>query len=276
LVAAYTLLALENLGTLLRPYFLGTAVDDLLAGSYRGLLRLSALHLAWLVVGTVRHMYDTRAFTAVYTRFVTQLLTRRVDDPDVSKRAAHATLAGQFVEFLQHDINYVIEALYNLVGSVVLLLLYNRRVALICLVVLVPVLRLSTLYGRKTGRLSLERHDEVEKQVAIIASHDPQRIRAHYLRLRACDIRLSDQEAWNFGAMELLVLTVIAFALLVSTEGAQGTVQAGSIIGIYNYILKFASGLDTIPYTIQRLASLKDLTRRMALGETDMADGTVA
>ena len=32
---------------------------------------------------------------------------------------------------------------------------------------------------------------------------------------------------------------------------------------IYNYILKFAAGLETVPYTIQRMSALKDILRRM-------------
>ena len=49
--------------------------------------------------------------------------------------------------------------------------------------------------------------------------------------------------------------------------------MAGDLIGIYNYILKFVSGLDTIPYTVQRVASLRDILQRVELGvekiETD-------
>jgi hypothetical protein len=49
--------------------------------------------------------------------------------------------------------------------------------------------------------------------------------------------------------------------------------MAGSLFGIYSYILKFASGLDTIPYTLQRLSSLSDITRRIELEVDDMSAG---
>jgi hypothetical protein len=45
---------------------------------------------------------------------------------------------------------------------------------------------------------------------------------------------------------------------------------AGSLIGIYNYILKFVAGLDTIPYTVQRISSLNDITRRIELQAEDL------
>jgi hypothetical protein len=46
--------------------------------------------------------------------------------------------------------------------------------------------------------------------------------------------------------------------------------MAGSLIGIYNYILKFVAGLDTIPYTVQRISSLNDITRRIELQTEDL------
>ncbi|HNF45016.1 MAG TPA: hypothetical protein PLT49_15130, partial [Ferruginibacter sp.] len=47
------------------------------------------------------------------------------------------------------------------------------------------------------------------------------------------------------------------------------SVLAGSLFAIYSYILKFASGLDTIPYTLERLSALSDITRRIELQSDD-------
>ncbi|MBI3791513.1 MAG: hypothetical protein HY275_11630 [Gemmatimonadetes bacterium] len=265
LVLTYTLFGLEMLGTLLRPLFLGRAVDGLLDGHYLGLIQLIVVHAAYLVVGTIRHLYDTRTFTAIYTDFVTRLLAREIGKEDVSRLSAHSQLARQFIDFLEFDFNYVVEAGYNILGSLILLMFYDRTVVVICLLILVPVSRLSYLYGRRTEQLAKGANDELERQVDIIASSDPKQIQEHYTSLRRWQVRLSDQEAWNFGAMELLALVVITVSLLATTDITSENLQAGSIIGIYQYIQKFTSGLDTIPYTIQRIGALRDLTRRMAL-----------
>jgi len=65
---------------------------------------------------------------------------------------------------------------------------------------------------------------------------------------------------------------VIGIALLVTNTTLGTGVMAGSLIGIYNYILKFVSGLDTIPYTVQRLTSLTDITRRIELEADDIPE----
>ena len=59
LILTYSLFSVEMLGGLLRFYFFGEAINDLIKGSYRGLIVLTVVHLAYLITGTIRHMFDT-------------------------------------------------------------------------------------------------------------------------------------------------------------------------------------------------------------------------
>jgi ABC-type multidrug transport system fused ATPase/permease subunit len=271
LILTYTLFSLEMLGSLLRPFFLGEAINGLIKGSYHGLIMLSAVHLAWIVVGTLRHRLDTRTYSAIYTSLVTKFLSRRIQQRDVSRLTAHSTLAREFVDFLEFDLIYVLEAAYNLLGSAILLYFYDRSVVLICMAILLPVVAISYFYGKRMKNLNRVKNDELEQQVDIIASGNQQAIRKHFSNLRKWQVRISDQEAWNFGLMELMVMIVIGVSLLI-TQKAGGTMLAGNLVGIYTYILKFVSGLDTIPYTVQRLSSLQDITRRIELGAEDLPE----
>jgi ABC-type multidrug transport system fused ATPase/permease subunit len=132
---------------------------------------------------------------------------------------------------------------------------------------------LSYLYGKKVQRLYQHKNDELETQVDIISSGDRQRIQQHYTNLRKWQIRISDQEAWNFGLMEILVMVVIGLALLITANNNSAAMLPGHLVGIYLYITKFVSGLDTIPYAVQRFSTLKDITRRIELESDDL--GTV-
>ncbi len=261
----YLLFSLEMTGALLRPFFLGMAINDLMQGSYRGLIILSAVHFAWLVIGTLRHRYDTRTYSTIYTSLVTKFLSKKIKSSEVSKLSAHSTLAREFVDFLEFDLVYIIEAFYNIVGSMILLFFYQSSVVLLCLSILLPVMLISYIYGKKMKKLTQLKNDELEKQVNIISSGDKKAIHQHFNNLRKWQIRISDQEAWNFGIMEMMVMVVIAVSLLITNQVTGTTVLAGHIIGIYNYILKFVSGLDTIPYTVQRITALNDITQRIQL-----------
>ncbi|MFZ6024027.1 MAG: ABC transporter six-transmembrane domain-containing protein [Bacteroidota bacterium] len=268
----YLLFSLEMTGALLRPFFLGMAINDLMQGSYRGLIILSSVHFAWLVIGTLRHRYDTRTYSTIYTSLVTKFLSKRIKSSEVSKLSAHSTLAREFVDFLEFDLVYIIEALYNIAGSMILLFFYQSSVVLLCLAILLPVMVISYIYGKKMKKLTRLKNDELEKQVNIISSGDKKAIYQHFNKLRKWQIRISDQEAWNFGIMELMVMVVISLSLLITNQVTGTTVLAGHIIGIYNYILKFVSGLDTIPYTVQRITALNDITQRIQLQMNEQGD----
>lgn len=268
----YVLFSLEMTGALLRPFFLGMAINDLMKHSYRGLILLSLVHFVWLVIGTIRHRYDTRTYSAIYTSLVTHFLSRKIKAQEVSKLSAHSTLAREFVDFLEFDLVYIIEAVYNILGSMILLFFYQSSVVLLCLAILLPVMTISYFYGKKMKRLTQLKNDELEKQVNVISSGDSNAIRKHFNNLRKWQIRISDQEAWNFGMMELMVMVVIALSVLITNQVAGTTVLAGNIIGIYNYILKFVSGLDTIPYTVQRITALNDITQRIRLQADEYPD----
>ena len=272
LVLTYILFGLEMTGSLLRPFFLGMAINDLMKGSYEGLLLLSGVHLLYLVAGTIRHMLDTRTYSGIYTSLVTRFLSRRIHASEVSKLSAHSTLAKEFVDFLEFDLVYVFEAAFNIFGSLLLLFFYDPSVVLLCFSILLPVAAVSYFYGKKMKRLNTLKNDELEKQVDIIgAANKPAMVR-HYNNLRSWQIKISDQEAWSFGIMEILVLVVIGAALLITHQSVGTTILAGNLVGIYNYILKFVSGLDTIPYTVQRLTSLSDITKRIELEAGDFPE----
>jgi ABC-type multidrug transport system fused ATPase/permease subunit len=270
LVVTYFLFSIEMLGNLLRPFFLGLAVNDLTKGSYKGLILLSAVHFGWLIMGTVRHRLDTRTYTSIYTSLVTKFLARRYQKADVSKLSAHSTLAREFVDFLEFDLAYVVEAFYSIIGSLLLLFIYDTAVVLVCLGILLPVIGFSYFYGKRMKELNVKKNDELEKQVDIISTGNNHLILQHYDNLRKWNVRISDQEAWNFGIMEIMVMVVIGVSLLITNKTAGAGIEAGSLIGIYSYIQRFVSGLDTIPYTVQRLSSLNDITRRIELQEGDL------
>ena len=272
LIFTYILFSLEMLGGLLRPFFLGMAINDLLKGSYQGLMVLSIVHIFTLIIGTLRHMYDTRTYSAIYVSLVTKFLSRRIYKQDVSKLSAHSTLAREFVDFLEFDLVYVIEAGYNLFGSLILLFFYDSSVVLLCLSVLIPVVLISRVYGKRMMYLNKQKNDELEQQVDVISGGDKTTVNNHYNNLRKWQIKISDKEAMNFGFMEFLVMIVLGVSLLITYKSSGAAILAGNVVGIFFYVSNFAKGLETIPYTVQRLTSLTDITKRIELQVEDFPE----
>lgn len=109
---------IENLVNLAQPFVLGRAINGLLKGEYAALLLLVGQHLSHLLISTTRRMYDTRAFTAVYTETATSLVSRQRDARlDVSTVAARSALSRELVEFFEHDLKGVFAFVYGLIGA---------------------------------------------------------------------------------------------------------------------------------------------------------------
>ncbi len=259
----YALFSLEMAGSLLKPYFLGEAVNDLLRGGYEMLIVFLGVHLAWLIVGMLRMRYDTRTYSNIYNDIIIQFLSRKENDENISKLSALSTLSREYTDFLEYDLIYILEAFYNIFGSLILIYFYDKEVVFICFTILIPVLYISRFYGRRMGVLTQNKNDELERQVDVIATSNPIEIKKHYELLRKWHVKISDQQAFNFGIMEIFVMVLLGVTLVVSTRFNAQTLNAGEIIGFYFYILKFTSGLDTIPYITEKYATLKDITKRI-------------
>jgi hypothetical protein len=122
------------------------------------------------------------------------------------------------------------------------------------------------------NRLNKFKNDELEQQVDVIGNGNAKELKEHYNNLRRWQIKISDQEAWNFGFMEFMVMLVFGFSLLLTYKTSGAVISIGSGIGFYYYLNNFTRGLETIPYTIQRLSSLTDITKRIELQVEDFPE----
>src|SRR5262249_9162019 len=114
----YALFNVENVLRVVQPTVLGLAVDDLLAGSGRGLGLLLGPHLARLLIGSWRRAYDTRTFTRIYADVASRVvLEQRAAGVPVSRVAARSALSRELVDFLERDVAVVVFGLYSLAGS---------------------------------------------------------------------------------------------------------------------------------------------------------------
>ncbi len=263
LIFTYFLFSIEMALALLKPFFLGKAVNDLLKGNFYMLLIFLSIHLAWILVSMLRMQYDTRTYTTIYNNIITHFLSRKKDTESVSKLSALSTLSREYTDFLEYDLIYILEAFYNIVGSLFIIYFYDKSVIVVCIIILVPIIFLSKYYGKKMGKLTQEKNDEFEKQVDVISTYDAEKIKTHYNFLQKWQIKISDQQAFNFGIMELFVMLLLGVSLTISTKYNLQVLNAGEIISFYFYIIKFTQGLDTIPYITEKYAMLNDITKRM-------------
>lgn len=264
ILATYGLFSLENLLRLAQPLVLGWAINDLLKSSYHGLMWFIGQHLAHLAMGTFRQMYDTRAFTAIYTNLATGLVAdQRSQGVEVSRVVARSAMSRNYVEFFEQYVPMVIRALYSVVGALVMLAIYDWVLVLYCLGLIVPAFWLNTYYSRKTLTLSGKLHDEYEREVEVIERGEPGPVREHYHAVAGWRVQLSDAEAINFSLMEFFILGVLVLSLVHFCSG-DNPPPAGDIFAVFRYVLMFIMGMDSVPRLVQQISRLRDIGFRMA------------
>lgn len=263
ILLTYALFNAENVLRLAQPLALGWAINDLVRSSYTGLMVFVAQHMSHLVIGQFRQMYDTRVFTSIYTSLATRLVTeQRGRDVEISRVAARSLLSREFVEFFERHLPMVVRSLYSCLGALALLGLYDRMLIPFCLLLIVPVSVLNWRYSRKTLIASGHLHDEFEREVDVISSGAPERVRSHYDRVAECRIRLSDLEAVNFGLTEFFVLGLIIASLIRLCRIPD--IAPGDMFAVFRYLMMFITGLDSVPALVHQISRLRDIGRRLA------------
>lgn len=262
-VLTYALYNVENLLNLAHPYVMGLAINGLLQAEYGVLALLIGQTLAQLFVGTARRMYDTRAFSAIYTDTATRLVClQRNAGIGVSRVVARSSLSRELVDFFEYELKGLFCSAYGILGGLAMLVLYDRLLVTYCVVIVAPLVLVSRRLARRASRLNSSLNDQLEREVEVIEACREHSVREHYEQLAQWRVGLSDIEAWNFVQMEIFVLGLIVASLV--RYCAHPGVEAGDIYALFAYILMFVGGLDCVPRMTQQIARLHDIARRVA------------
>lgn len=261
LAVTYSALTVENLFDLLYPFAIGLTIDDLLAGRARGLVVFVAIWWLHTVVGYARQRYDTRVFSDIYTRAATELvLEQRAAGVDSGAVVARAGLAQELVAFLETDLTKAATALFGFVGSLVMLAVYDPLLAAGALLLVVPVGVANRLLARRSERLHAQVNTEFEREAALVAEADPDRVARHFRHLARRYVALSDAEAATWGILELFV---IAFSVAAFVRTTDVTTEAGTVFATISYVWKYTASFEALPQLSQQVANLADIARRL-------------
>ncbi len=247
---------------LLFPLFMGIAIDDYLAGTYRGLLGLSTVAFLVLAVGAGRRFYDTRIYSRIYAIISPELVEKEKQrDASVSVISARASLATEFVEYLENYFPEMINSFIGLFGTLVIIAFLNLNVFLACLAATALIIILYGLTSKKTYRLNSGYNSELEKQVEVLSGDDRPGIAAHFKRVANWNIRLSDLETANFSLSWLFLMGVLVYAIVATIES--GITSHGQVLAILMYVFNYIETIVAIPFFYQQFVRLREISHRL-------------
>ena len=259
ILGTFSLLTGERLVYVAFPFVLGVAIDDLIDGSYRGVLWLAGLEVIGLTVGTLRRLYDTRVYTRIYTD-VADRTAQKAEIP-ITQRAAHMQLARELIDFFEWELPELLASVIGMTGAFVMLL-YLLPVIGGASVTIAVLIGLVFFLSRKRMRgLNTLLNNELERQVTMLESGKEFSRRIHLNRLRRWRIHLSDLEAANFAVTDLLLTILIVGAVVITVNTG---LTVGEVFAILTYLLDLAECLIILPWTYQQSIRAQEIGGRIA------------
>ncbi|MEL7435150.1 MAG: ABC transporter six-transmembrane domain-containing protein [Chloroflexota bacterium] len=252
----------ESIINVLLPLFIGFAINGLLEDSTTGLLHLGALGVLALIIGSIRRLYDTRAYAGIYTKISTEMVQREQEkDKPVSTIAARATLLTEFVEFLENSMPMIVTNIIGVVGILVIVLSLNTEVFLASLALLGLIVLIYVFTGRFNFRLNKGYNDELENQVKVLTNHDIRLIGNHFNLLMRWNIRLSDLETFNYAIFWFGIIGLLVFSPIAVIES--GVEDFGTIFSTLTYVFQYIDNLILLPLFIQQIIRLQEISSRL-------------
>ena len=222
--------------------------------------------------GCARQMYDTRLYTEVYNNVVIDtVLRQRQFGIEPSKVAARSVMSREFVTFFEKDMPVVLNTLVSIVGSAAILFYYDLVIGALAALLLIPVAIINRNYMRRSLMLNEGLNNQLEHEVQVIEAAQEEPVTRHFAEVRTWRIKLSDADALNWTAIEVLSILVFLLVLLRVTYIPDADV--GNIFAIFVYVWRLMEKLDLMPQIVQQLMRLKDIRRRIEAGASIEAIG---
>lgn len=262
LSATFSLVALENLLFLLYPLVGSFAVNAVLNHDvFNALLYALMVFIIWLV-GSARRAVDTRAFVRIYANLAVKAIINEKQKGSTSSAVAHANLSRQFVAFFEEHLPILITASFNVVGSVIMLLIIEFWSGVIAFLILAMFILILPSYTQKNDKLYFKLNNRLEKEVGVIEKNQPNELLKHYDLLAKIRIAISNREALAYLLIGLSLAILFGATLAIL---AQKDVQAGHIYAVITYLWGFAMSLDDMPRLVEKFSELKDIGNRVEI-----------
>ncbi|KAA3646287.1 MAG: hypothetical protein DWQ07_08685 [Chloroflexi bacterium] len=262
ILGTFGLLLVENILIVAQPFVFGLAINDLLAGSMRGVFYVIALYTGSLLTGVGRRMYDTRAYGSIYAAIAPETVQfQKEQNTPTSAIVTRSGLVKELVDFFENDLTQGVTSVVGVLGAMVMLFILDFRLLIGCIMAVVLIYLIYMFSEKRIFKDNQAYNDTLEEQVNVITKGQPLAIAKHFKTLTRWQIKLSDREAKNFGLIEAIIFALVIFSLFVAVQGDNPT--AGGIFATLAYILEFGEGVYILPFIFQQFIRLKEISSRL-------------
>lgn len=242
------------------PLFIGFAIDGLLEQNFRAFYTLAAVLTGLIGISVARRIYDTRVYGTIRVKLGCELAGRSTRIP-VSSQTARLDMGRELVDFLEQEAPEIMNAAVQLVVALIVLFLFDAVLSVAALAGAIVMIGIYAVFHRRFFRLNADHNQQTEQQVRILEMKSPGEILSHLSRLRRIEIRLSDTEAYVYGAIFFVLIGFLLFNLWFAAAYLTATV--GTIFSIISYSWAFVESALILPVTLQAWSRLSEIMQRI-------------
>lgn len=256
----WLLMLCETALTALIPLLIGFAIDGLLAGGTDALLQLTVVLAVLIAVSVIRRLYDTRVYGTIGVE-LGKALTERSAGMPVSTVNARLEMSRELVQFLEEEAPAVMASVIQLAVALVVLYAFHPLLFAATCAATVLMIVFYALSHRRFYRLNADYNRQAEQQIRTLEAANPRGILSHLNKIRRIGIRLSDTEAYVYGAIYTAMVGLILFNLWFAATNMEVTV--GRIFSIITYSWEFVESALVLPVTLQSWSRLSEIMDRI-------------
>jgi len=269
---AIGLVIIEHVAWIVEPAVFGKVIDALIerAACPTIPLRISLAPLfLWIGVfavnsgtGVIRRIFDQKIYLAMFTQLATEIsAVAQQKKFRTSKTAALAQLSEQYITFFQYRVPEIIEQIVQIGGAVIALAIFDWRISLTCLTIVLPLTLINKIYTRRVSALQKDAHDTYENAYDVFSTQKPEEIHNYYSTSARIKQTIANWGALNFGFMRVILLFIFLAVLYISID--LDNFSTGSIYSIVAYIWTFITSSEYIPELMESWTSLQDVSNRL-------------
>ncbi len=260
IAVTWILVLLENLLWALVPLFIGRAIDALLNGQPGALWEIAIVMGTLIVTSVVRRTYDTRAYGTMRVRFGAELVNRSSEQP-VSQVNARLSMSREMVDFLEAYVPELLTGVVQVLVSMVILWSFDIRLGISGFCAMLGLVLVYAFVHGRFFRLNSDLNAQTEHQVSILEERRSRSLVDHLMKLRQCEVRLSDTEAVMYG-----VIFAGMFAFVLTNLWVASTIDAvtaGMIFAILSYSWELVESGVSLPAVLQQWTRLTEIRERI-------------
>jgi ABC-type multidrug transport system fused ATPase/permease subunit len=269
---AVSLVVIEKLAWIVEPTLFGRLLDSLIAAfGAKGAVSYVLPLLLWVGafavnsgVGAARRSIDEKIYLNMFTNIAVEVTeSSQQKGLDVARTASRVELSRDYVTFLKRRVPDFIEQFFDLGGTAIALALFDLRISLTCLLIVVPLLLINRFSSQKMLGLQKEIHDLRESVFEIFARKDIRHVRAYYESMMKPQRRIANWSALNFGLIRICLLGIFLLVLYIAIDIDQ--FSTGQTYSVVAYLWTFVTSTEYLPDLMESYSSLREIQDRVRL-----------